>query len=431
VRRLALCLAILLVSAGRPRADDQAEIPTMAPPIPGRSRPSKLTSEMRSLDDLAKSWFDWENVTGDWGGARPWLVEHGVFPAIVYSVEPFTNLHGGVERREPRALGNLDLTLTVDSGRLGAWKGGTLFVYGESLVGQGLGIQEDAGNPVDVVTTLEAEPFSRLAEYYVAQRLLGDRLALKVGKQDANTDFAASFVTAAFLNAGISPPSNIPMPTFPTPSPGLALRVRPTEWLSLAGGTYGGKPQPENFDDGGFADGDLFSIGEAALSLAPGRLPGNYRGGAWLLEADVPEFPSSATPRLADRGWGLYALVDQLLWPESAADDGTPDRQGASGFVEVSWAPPDRSRVELSASAGVVYRGPIPGRDDDHAGTAVVFAVPTPRLSGRTRETVVEWFYEAELTPWFAVQPDAQWIVAPRGRGADAFVLGLRAVVEF
>ncbi len=48
-------------------------------------------------------------------------------------------------------------------------------------------------------------------------------------------------------------------------------------------------------------------------------------------------------------------------------------------------------------------------------------------------EAVLELTYRAQITPWFALQPDVQWIIHPGGSTAidDALVIGLRAAVSF
>ena len=48
-------------------------------------------------------------------------------------------------------------------------------------------------------------------------------------------------------------------------------------------------------------------------------------------------------------------------------------------------------------------------------------------------EAVLELTYRAQITPWFALQPDVQWIIHPGGSTAidDALVVGLRAAVSF
>ena len=59
----------------------------------------------------------------------------------------------------------------------------------------------------------------------------------------------------------------------------------------------------------------------------------------------------------------------------------------------------------------------------------------------RSSETVIEATYQAQITPWWQVQPDFQYVVNPGGgiadpnhpsrRVGDAAVLGLRSVITF
>ena len=58
----------------------------------------------------------------------------------------------------------------------------------------------------------------------------------------------------------------------------------------------------------------------------------------------------------------------------------------------------------------------------------------------RSSETVIEATYQAQIKPWWQVQPDVQYIVNPGGgvlapgtsrRVRGAAVLGLRSVVTF
>jgi porin len=81
----------------------------------------------------------------------------------------------------------------------------------------------------------------------------------------------------------------------------------------------------------------------------------------------------------------------------------------------------------------------MPGRDDDAAGIGLVWSRLTPgqasQLEGDNRgnEFTVEATYEAQLTPWFELQPDLQFVVQPGGSTAlpAALVLGLSATIDF
>jgi porin len=46
---------------------------------------------------------------------------------------------------------------------------------------------------------------------------------------------------------------------------------------------------------------------------------------------------------------------------------------------------------------------------------------------------VLEATYQAQITPWFSIQPDVQFVIQPGGNGAvpNALVLGLSASIDF
>ena len=73
-------------------------------------------------------------LTGDWGGVRSELLNHGVSFQAVYTGEAVGTILGGI-RTKATYLDDLDLKLTVDGQRLIGWPGASLFVYGLSTHG--------------------------------------------------------------------------------------------------------------------------------------------------------------------------------------------------------------------------------------------------------------------------------------------------------
>jgi porin len=112
-------------------------------------------------------------------------------------------------------------------------------------------------------------------------------------------------------------------------------------------------------------------------------------------------------------------------------------------------APGDRNLAEVFADGGLTYKG-LFGRDNDTAGIGVGWlkisgvASAADKAAGvppRTAETVVELTYQAQLAPWWIVQPDFQYVFNPSGgvlnpngsgqKVGSAAVLGLRTTVTF
>jgi porin len=124
-------------------------------------------------------------------------------------------------------------------------------------------------------------------------------------------------------------------------------------------------------------------------------------------------------------------------------------------FARAMGAPGDRNLVNFYADAGLAYKGPF-GRADDETGIAFGYARVSDAARGldtdialftgqfqpvRSGEAVLELTYRIQLTGWWQLQPDFQYIFNPAGgvanptaggrRIGDAAVLGLRTAVTF
>jgi carbohydrate-selective porin OprB len=123
--------------------------------------------------------------------------------------------------------------------------------------------------------------------------------------------------------------------------------------------------------------------------------------------------------------------MEQLIARENPCDEN--DAQGLGAFARYShrYGSIDLPIASAWAGflAGFVYRGLIPGRDNDIAGAGVAWA----KLSqdGTSQETAVEVFYKASLHSWLSIQPDLQYIASPSGVYRDALAVGIRFEAGF
>ena len=114
-------------------------------------------------------------------------------------------------------------------------------------------------------------------------------------------------------------------------------------------------------------------------------------------------------------------------------EGGSQSTQGLTPFAAVTFAPSDRNTLPWFFSAGFVYPGLIPGRDNDTAAFGLAYGKFSKYLSGQHYEMVLEWTYEVAIAPWLTLQPDLQYIIQPSGMShiANALVGGMQIAINF
>jgi porin len=92
--------------------------------------------------------------------------------------------------------------------------------------------------------------------------------------------------------------------------------------------------------------------------------------------------------------------------------------------------------------AGFNFSGFIPGHLQDTAGVAVARSnfsqdFSDAQVNGGSNpfdaETVIEATYKMQISPWWTVQPDFQYIFTPGGEkgSSDAAIIGVRTTLAF
>jgi porin len=365
-------------------------------------------------------WGSWPYATGDWGGLRSRLTEHGLQFSGAYTYDVSHGVRGGV-RRGSIGRGLLDFGVTADLKPLAGLRGGTLFA-GFFLHGGANG--SDLTGDIQAYSNVDAERFSRLAEVWYEQRLFGDRARLKLGQVDANSEFAAIASAGEFINAsaGFSP-TIYALPTYPAPTPSVNLFLQPSGWLSIGAGLYRGS-LVSTLRPGAEADA-AFGIGEiAGVWAEQGRVAFGY----WRHQGYAPVFGGGM--QRAPQGW--YATFEQRL-SGIAATDSTPAR-GLTFLAKFGSADERVSDFAHHAMVGVVAESPFGVAG--HGAGVMVSAVDLSDVAaaGYSRnETSLEAFYRWPALGFLTLRPDVQYIVAPSGATgvADAVVGTLRAELAF
>lgn len=440
----ALFLAIVLALPALVGAGEPAEPPVAPEDAATESAPATEAGDESGAEGAgteATGLLEREQLSGDWFGLRPKLVDRGITWELWYTADVFTNLHGGLNTDNTDTyLGLLDLSLSLDTEAMGLWKGGTIYLDFQNF--EGRSITDRHIGDLMLVNNDDAPRRSQLSEFWLEQRLLDDRIRLKLGKQEAFGDFFAPKYGEEFVNAMPGWLPNLPLPTYPDQAMGAVAFVDFTDWFTLAAGMYDaeGLGNSGGFHTAFHSPDDAVYVMEAVVkpnwSVRGAELPGSYRFGAWYHSGEWDEFRSDLDgrlPALLHRGdHGLYFALDQLLYKEPSEDE--ESEQGLGMFLAFGWAPDEYNEISQVYGVGWVYTGLLPKRDNDLLGLGLYHANLSGRLNwleDRHSESVVELFYKYQITPAISLKPDLQYIVNPGGDGRDALALGARFEVSF
>ena len=474
-------------SGNRPGASPDARTaPSPSERIaPGAAESRQATpggeSGVKPKEEGAKDIWHRANLLGDFGGLRSRLASRGVTFGVTETSEVLGNVSGGV-RRTVIYDGLTQFGVGLDTEKAFGLPGGTFNVTGYQVHGRGLS-QDALGNNLHTVSSVEERRGTLLFELWYEQVLFDKKLAIRVGQLAADQEFMISQYAGLFTNHTFGwssfPSADLPSggPAEPLATPGFRVKYIPSSNISLLAAVFNGDPAgpgsgiAQDRDASGTAfrvrDG-VFAIVEAQYGINGGDdadgLAGTYKFGAYYNSQNFADQhrngfgvsladPTGTTALGRNRrgSYSLYAVADQLVYLEPGTKD-----QGLGVFARLMGGPGDRNLVNFYADAGVTYKGGIPGRDSDTAGLGFAIArisdsaakldSDRARFTGRpypTRrhESVLEMTYQAQIAPWWQVQPSAQYVFnlnggvpnpnRPDKRLGDAAVFGLRSTVTF
>jgi porin len=413
---------------------------------------------------------------GDPEGRRATLAARGIAYQLNYVGEWQTNVSGGTSRGSDY-IGRLEAVLDVDLDKFAGWNGLTFHTNVFQIHGSGL--SRDHISNLMTVSYIEALATTRLSELWLEQKLLDDKLSIRIGQLAADTEFNTSQYAMQFINGTFGWPTifaqDLPSggPAYPFATPGIRAKLNPNKQLSLLLGVFNGDPagpgpgdpQTRNRYGTNFRlDDPPLVIGEAQYQYNQNKgasgLAGTVKLGAWghFGQFDNQRFDTTGRllaiplttgdhPQL--RGdHGVYGVVDQQIWrPET----GEPDK-GVGLFARASASPSDRNLVDLYFDGGVVFAGLIPLRPDDVLSFGAAYARISDQARGldvdaaavsdgviRDFEALFEINYQAQVLPGLQVDLDLQRITHPGGHIAgptgaaipDATVITLHTLIKY
>jgi porin len=364
----------------------------------------------------------------DWGGARSRLEEAGLQIGLLATVDGSWAAAGGAAPQGTALRSLLELNVSFETGPLLGLEGGT--VYTDLQLISGDDGSSDFG-VLQAVSNIDADHRFQLSRLWYEQEVPSWGTAVRLGKMDANTQFAYVDAGAGFLHSSMGfSPTILGMPTYPDPAFGLVVKQRITSSLRAGVGVYDGAAQ-EGVPTGSrgpstlFGEpSDLFGIAELDLTWERGRAA----VGGWAHTGRFERFDGGE-----EHGThGLYGLVEQRLAGACGED---ADPCGLDAFLQLGVADPDVSLFDLHVGAGLAWTCPFSTGLEDELGIGFssvrLTDDPDAEVDGDF-ETAFELYYGFEPVSWVRVKPDVQYVVNPGGDGSldDALILTLRLVAS-
>jgi len=419
--------------------------------------------QAREEATLQASAFDKaDHMTGNWWGVRDRLFDSGVEVFAFYNSIFNGNVSGGSHPQHSTYVDDAFFGMKFDLEKLFNWRDGLFVISGINRSGVSL-----TTNYVGSIYSVQQmvggqQPF--LYQVYLQQKLLENKLRLKLGRFGASDDFNTSPLYGYSLNNGIngdirnvlfdtrfsaypfavwagalfydpSPDFNVKLGIFQTSKDQFNANDNGLNWSISGSDGYTAIAQigwsPLFFKDNDNATDDKKSM----TALLTEGLPGHYWVGVTYSGWDLYKRFEGG---YEDHSYGFYAHADQMVYQETPADG-----QGLIVFLAAGYYPQTSiSIVPFQINLGLNYKGLFPKRNKDRTmlhfiygdiSSAYARSVHTPGHGSAHSEKVLEFAHRFQLTHWGYFQPDIQYVIDPGGTGdiPNAVVIGAQMGVTF
>ena len=404
------------------------------------------------------------------------LKNQGIIFSLHERSEVWADISGGGHRGLSYD-GQTTAKLLVDLDRLLGWTGGQF--YTSAFDDRGHGPSNSLAGNQQLLSNIEATPGVKLYDLWLDQTFLAGKLSLRAGQEGANDEMMTTAYGGLFLNSSFGfpgmPAADLPSggPNYPLATPFARALFKPTDKITIVGAAFTEDPAPPGMGDPQARDryGTAFRLNDHTLGFmelwytpdpkSPPDLPTTYKIGAWYATSQFADRrfdsvggllaspASTGTPLQHTGDWGIYGVVDQMVWPTPGTEN-----DGVGVFALVMAGPSDRNLSNVFAEMGMNWRGPFKHCEEDTFGLAVAYLgiSPAARAYGNdlvafgransgyaNNETVIEATYQAPVTNWLTLQPDLQYVVNPNAGIPNNFgdrplpnalVIGIRVTIR-
>ena len=376
-----------------------------------------------------ESFWNRSTLSGNWGGARQKLADHGVNFEFIYTGEVGGNISGGLAK-DPDYLDNIDLVMDLDSEKLVGYKGGTLHLYG--LGNYGASPSEDVGD-AQGVSNIDGPDRWTLLEAWYQQNFFEDRLSILAGLYDVASEFGVLDYSSLFIDSsqGMDPTlSQTGISTFPTGAFGGRIKVKPWGPIFVQVAVLDAVPGDPADDEkltihfsGQEGAVIIDEIGFLTQDLDESNPYGKFSIGSWYETAkydDLEDVDGLGNPIQHRNNFGFYGMGEYQVYREEPGNK--DNKQGLGIFARVGYANSKVNQFNYYIGAGANYTGLIPGRDDDQLGLSLANVINGGKYKRvqeaagtpvKSAEYNIDLTYHAQVLGWLALQPSMQYIINP------------------
>lgn len=273
-------------------------------------------------------------------------------------------------------------------------------------------IGSDSVGDIQAYSNIDEDNFSRWYEVYYQYD--ADNGYLRIGKTDANGEFAVNDHGANFINSSMGfSPTILGFPTYPSPALSIVAGVQIHQDVQLAAGVYAA----EHYND--FAE--QFYVAELRYQINEHSL---LKLGWWR---DSNTYPR-AFDEQQDATSGYYALLQNSLpntrWFGS---------QSSHWYGQLGYADEKISEINWHFGTGIEFISPF-ARSEHSMGLGLSYVKLSPWIiENATSETAIEAFYSWPLHTNLLLKPDLQYIISPSGNQEinNALIFTLRLELSY
>ncbi|HVO95266.1 MAG TPA: carbohydrate porin [Terriglobales bacterium] len=386
-------------------------------------------------------------LSGDWWGLRNELAAKGVTLDMSLTQAAQGIVHGGKDSGWQFSGGRGDITLNLDSQKLGLWPGGFLNLEAEgnfipadnllkSINGKSGGLM--FVNSSQIYPTPAGDNFNLPALNFT--QFLSPYFGLTIGKYATITgqsgdmnEFAHGKGDNQFMNLAMNI-NPVLLTTVPYSTLGTGVILLPTRdphqaIVNVLIISSTGKASTSGFED---LDGNNITlIGEGRVRTDFFGLTGHQLFGAAFSNRKFSSIDQNARFVFENGAfeekkgsWNLYYNFDQYLYEPKKGSG-----EGIGVFARLGASDGDPNFMHFFYSLGIGGKGVIPRRENDRYGFGFYYIdTSNPKLQGLFRgvkllrdEYGFEAFYNIAITPWLQLTPDIQVV---RGAQQEKIKIG-------